>query len=58
VEEQTIYLLIIGDEGITLKNLSNVQTAYSMSNYSIPISSKIVGTGPVQNTSETDAKMG
>lgn len=58
MEEQTIHLLIVGDEGITLKNLSNIQTAYSNSNYSIPILSKVVGTGPVHNTSETDAKMG
>ena len=58
VEEQTIQLLIVGDEAIMMTNLSSIQTAYPMSNYSIPISSKIVGTGPVQNTSETDAKMG
>lgn len=48
-EEQTIYLLIIENEDITLKNLSNVQTAYSTPNYSIPISSKIIRFGPVHN---------
>ncbi|MDD5736187.1 MAG: hypothetical protein PHQ39_12050 [Methanothrix soehngenii] len=46
VDKQTIHLQIIGDEGNTLKNLSNVQTAYSNSIYPIAISSKIVGTSP------------
>lgn len=48
-EEQTVHLLIEGDEASILKNLSGLPMAHAIANYPIVISSD--GNGPVQNTS-------
>ena len=49
-DEQTVQLLIEGDEASILKNLSGLPMASAIANYPIVISSDGNGNGPVENT--------